>query len=271
MNYAEEINTDHESDEENVLDVSSKSLHDINDELASISTISPLKNTKLSQSQMKRKIEQKAESMKTKILKVGSVLTSSKEPLNELSKEESHLYDLFKSVKQRLNQAQSYNEKISLLTIAPTYWSIDKTATYFNTTHYMIREARKLLRDKGLLAKRDVMASGGILSQLTKTLVVAFYQSDENSRLLPGQKDVVSIMTENGRIHMQKRLVLLNLKELHKQFKMEHPEHKIGFSAFATLCPKWCILAGASGTHTICVCTHHQNPKLKFGEFKRQT
>ena len=92
--------------------------------------------------------------------------------------------------------------------------------------------------------------------------------SDENSRLLPGQKDVVSIMTENGRIHMQKRLVLLNLKELHKQFKMEHPEHKIGFSAFATLRPKWCILAGASGTHTICVCTHHQNPKLKLESLK---
>ena len=26
--------------------------------------------------------------------------------------------------------------------------------------------------------------------------------------------------------------------------------------------PKWCILLGASGTHSVCVCTYHQNAKL---------
>ena len=26
--------------------------------------------------------------------------------------------------------------------------------------------------------------------------------------------------------------------------------------------PKWCVLAGTSGTHTICVCPTHQNVKL---------
>ena len=34
---------------------------------------------------------------------------------------------------------------------------------------------------------------------------------------------------------------------------------KIGFTEF---CPKECVLPGSSGTHSVCVCTKHQNVKL---------
>ena len=37
---------------------------------------------------------------------------------------------------------------------------------------------------------------------------------------------------------------------------------KIGFSKFAELYPQHCVLAEASGTHAVCVCTIHQNVKL---------
>ena len=37
---------------------------------------------------------------------------------------------------------------------------------------------------------------------------------------------------------------------------------KVGFSKFADFHPKHCVLAGASGTHSVCVCTIHQNVKL---------
>ena len=37
---------------------------------------------------------------------------------------------------------------------------------------------------------------------------------------------------------------------------------KIGFSKFAELYPQHRVLAEASGTHAICVCTIHQNVKL---------
>ena len=60
------------------------------------------------------------------------------------------------------------------------------------------------------------------------------------------------------RVHVQMRLFLGNLKEVYQQFK----EKKIGFSKFAELCPQHCVLAGASGTHAVCVCTIHQNVKL---------
>lgn len=37
---------------------------------------------------------------------------------------------------------------------------------------------------------------------------------------------------------------------------------KAGFSSSAALRPPWCILAGASGMHSVCVCQYHQNAKL---------
>ena len=31
---------------------------------------------------------------------------------------------------------------------------------------------------------------------------------------------------------------------------------------FAMLCPKECVLAGSSGTHSVCICTTHNSVKL---------
>lgn len=67
----------------------------------------------------------------------------------------------------------------------------------------------------------------------------------------------MSIKDAGGRRHIQKRLVLCNLKELYQNFKDKHPSLKIGFSKFAELRPRYCVLAGASGTHSVCVCTIH--------------
>ena len=58
--------------------------------------------------------------------------------------------------------------------------------------------------------------------------------------------------------------MLCNLKELYEQFKTLRPETKVGFSKFCELRPRECVLAGASGTHSVCVCTIHQKVKLMF-------
>ena len=36
----------------------------------------------------------------------------------------------------------------------------------------------------------------------------------------------------------------------------------IGLSKFCSLRPKWCVTISSSGTHSVCVCTVHQNTKL---------
>ena len=56
--------------------------------------------------------------------------------------------------------------------------------------------------------------------------------------------------------------MLSGLKELYVLFKESEPEFLISYSKFAQLRPKYCILPGSPGTHSVCVCTIHQNVKL---------
>ena len=51
-------------------------------------------------------------------------------------------------------------------------------------------------------------------------------------------------------------------------FKKKYFDLKVGFSKFANLRPEWCIVAGAAGTHSVCICTAHQNVKLMLGAVK---
>jgi hypothetical protein len=54
--------------------------------------------------------------------------------------------------------------------------------------------------------------------------------------------------------HLQKRLVLDNLQELHVAFHEKHSTVLTGFKKCAELCPKHCIFAGERGTHTVRQC-----------------
>ena len=52
---------------------------------------------------------------------------------------------------------------------------------------------------------------------------------------------------------------ICNLQELYTTFKEKYQNEKIGFSKFCALRPKWCLLAGSKMTHSVCVCSTHQN------------
>ena len=78
--------------------------------------------------------------------------------------------------------------------------------------------------------------------------VQQFYESDEYSRTCPGKKECVSVKLNGIKQHIQKRLLLLNLKELHVQLLEKNNDIKIGFSKFCELRPT--------------VCEYHQNAKL---------
>ena len=174
-----------------------------------------------------------------------------------IEKKAIELDRLHAAMKEKLSTS-SNSEKIQILTLVPDSWSRKDCAEYFNVSEYLIRSARNLKQKKGILAKPDPK-KGKTMSQQTIDLVHAFYQDDEYSRQLPGKKDFVSIAKG---VHRQKRLILGNLHELYVAFKEKYPEVKIGFSKFCSLRPKWCVVAGSSGTHSVCVCTSHQNAIL---------
>lgn len=60
----------------------------------------------------------------------------------------------------------------------------------------------------------------------------------------------------------QKRLVLMDLNVLYASFKESHPNEVVSYIVSVTLRSEHCIHAGARETHTVCVCTVHEGPKL---------
>ena len=121
-----------------------------------------------------------------------------------------------------------------------------------------MRTARELKKVKGILAK-PAQKQGKVMYQNTIDLMLSIYEDDEFNHQMTGKKDYVSIVTW---VDKQKQLVLCILREMHAAFKEKYPNVKLGFSKFCTFWPKWCVLAGSSGTHSVCVCSTHQNAIL---------
>lgn len=56
--------------------------------------------------------------------------------------------------------------------------------------------------------------------------------------------------------------MLFSVGETYELFKECYPDHPVGRSKFMSLRPSHCILPGATGSHSICVCVIHHNVKL---------
>ena len=169
--------------------------------------------------------------------------------------------EIIKQLKDKFNKSSDRSGKVQILTVLPKSWSIRKVQEEFEATNYMVHKAKELVRQKGILSTPNPKP-GHELSEETVHLVQNFFESEEISRTMPGKKDFISVRQGHQRVHVQKRLVLTNLKESYQLFKDKFPTKSVGFSKFADLRPKHCVLAGASGTHDVCVCTIHQNVKL---------
>ena len=87
----------------------------------------------------------------------------------------------------------------------------------FGATDYMVRRAKALAKEKGILATPNPKLSGKTLIQRAVEQVKEWYRSDEVSRVMPWMKDFVSM-----KIQIQKRLILCNLREAYESFKTKH-------------------------------------------------
>lgn len=172
------------------------------------------------------------------------------------------LYEnLMKQLKAKFHEpSTTYAQKLQILTLSP--FTIKRTENEFSATNHMVRRSRRLKELCGIMGLPD-RKKGKALSEETKTKIEEFYEQDEVGRICPGKKDYKSVcMTYGTKVQHQRRLLLGNLKELYQKWKTDNVNATVGFSTFAMLRPQWCILAGAHGTHSVCVCTIHQNPKL---------
>ena len=185
------------------------------------------------------------------------------EDSTDIKTQKSDESEIIMQLKEKFRVTTKRSEQMQILTVVPQSWSRKQIQAEFGVSDYMARKSKQLVQDKGILSSPNPKAGPSLPSETVK-LVIEFYESDEISRTMPGRKDFVSVRQEGKRVHVQKKLVLSNLKEVYCAFKDAFPNKKIGFSKFAELRPPRCVLAGASGTHSVCVCTIHQNVKLMF-------
>lgn len=120
------------------------------------------------------------------------------------------------SLKKKIS-SQNKSEKTSILTVVPQNWSVLKTMNEFEgifhqcsfeirfcvspkdiyfvllgASEHMIRAAKKLLAEKGILSSPNVKYCRRLPAE-TESLVKNFYTNDEHSRQMPGKNDFVSI------------------------------------------------------------------------------
>ena len=185
-------------------------------------------------------------------------------PLPEIS-ETADESEMISQLRKKFSDTNLRSEKLTILTVLPQSWTLQKIQQEFAVTRYMARQAKNLVREKGILSTPNCRG-GKSLPTDNANAVKMFYKSDAVSRVMPGKKDCVSVKKGDERVLEQKHLVLCNLKEAYQLFKKQLPDIKIGCSKFAEMRPKECVLAGSSGTHSVCVCTIHQNVKLMMAD-----
>lgn len=192
------------------------------------------------------------------------------------SSRQEELEEMLVGLKEKFSSLTNNDPlRVSILTIALDCWSLRQVATEFDTSVRMAKAARNLKKSEGILAI-PLPKKGKTLPEETVNQVIDFYNNDLNSRIMPHKNEAVSVIIEGKKQKMQKRLLLCDVVDLHKQFKEKNPTFRISLSKFAQLRPKWCVFAGSSGTHSVCVCTIHQNFKTmldaaRLAEFCKDT
>ena len=107
---------------------------------------------------------------------------------------------------------------------------------------------------------------GNALSEGTKMLVAAFYNSNDISWQAPGRKDRVIIREVDSdgnkcKKTEQTHYLLMLMKEAYNKFHEVHSDVKVGLSKFCELRPVHVKLFDHR-PHHVCVCQYHENVRF---------
>ena len=264
----DEIDDNHEDDEA-ACEENEHDLSVLNESLLSSVSVSPIKpcEARRNKTYAKRKLVNTSEAIKAKVEASLGIQLSDEEA--ELEKPEEVECEMVAQIKERFQEA-TRREQVTLLTMLPKSWSVNKTRLTIGCSRYMAEEAKRQVARDGILS-----TPGAIKRQRlpvdAERLVRDYFKGRDVARIITGTKDCVRVpCPDGGREKAQKQLVLCNLREAYALlFCQQNPQIKIGFSKFSEFRPKECVLAGGSGTHAVCVCTYHQNVKLMFGAIRK--
>ena len=78
-------------------------------------------------------------------------------------------------VKEKLDKCHTREERIQLLTLIPEHWSRERAVSFFNVTEYMVRTARNVKKEKGILGIPDSIYRHGQSDELLAR-IKSFYE-----------------------------------------------------------------------------------------------
>ena len=231
----------------------------------------PIKHkSKITPTYIKEKVTRATSALKRKFRPLsiaGSISESSDDESNtaKINAEKAEKFDsLMNDLKGEFKKGATKSEKIKPLITVSKLVIARKLGEIFGTGRHIAQVAKNIGEEKGILGDSNPK-KGNQLPLSTELQVKEFYKSEDISRVMPGKKDTVSVKDKDGVKKLeQKHLVLCNLKDAYHLFREKYPNDDIGFSKFAELRPKECVLVGGSGTHSVCVCTTHENIKQMF-------
>lgn len=158
-----------------------------------------------------KKLQNITEALRTKVFKnIPHDNTQSNE-----DEDEDDENSIVQKLKERYNTTEDRTIRIQILIIF-SHLSFRKIK-HFEATNQMIIVAKRTAAEKGILFTPNPKTHPTLERSVIES-IIAFYQSDTQSRVLPGQKDTVSVKIDGQRVQMQKRLILNNLQELFEEF-----------------------------------------------------
>ena len=133
-----------------------------------------------------------------------SKITSENNGFDDNDSETLYIRDIRAALSQQNDQAG----KIQILTTLPQEWTIAKIRRELNVSRRTASKAKKI-RNKSGYGSRPNKKGSRHLPITTVNAVKNFYLADDNSRIMPGMKDCISIVKDGKRRLEQKRLLFL--------------------------------------------------------------
>ena len=118
-------------------------------------------------------------------------------------------------------------------------------------------DRRKLAKVKAKSIKICNIRKKPLIEKGVQAKVIDFFKRDDNSRMMPGEKDVKRIEKDGPRI--QNRILHDYLSNLCEKFITEYPEDPLSFSSFCHMRPPGICKSTLRQEMHVCACTRHQN------------
>ena len=80
-------------------------------------------------------------------------------------------------------------DKIQILTLTPSHWTVVNTMDFFGATKYSVGQARELVKRGGVMSRPEPRKKRTGIPEEIKQNVKLYYQNGEYVRELPGKKD----------------------------------------------------------------------------------